>query len=225
MVPTLSSPPEASFDLADCLERTLRGEQDAARALVERCHPRVLRLVRAHRPMSWGEEDLVQEVFLTLFTRLDRYTARPGIPFEHWVARLTVNVCRDALRSERRRIQPAVLSAEAQAWVESLLTDRQPPVDDVLGARQAVQALLAEVPARDRLLLTLLHLEQRSLEEIAQLTGSNRTVLKVRALRARRRLRVAAERLLSADSPRKAGGGCVRRSGPAPDNREDADDG
>jgi RNA polymerase sigma-70 factor, ECF subfamily len=197
MVATVPSPPEASLEVADCLERTLRGEQDAARALVEHCHPMVCRLVRAHRPISWGEEDLVQEVFLTLFTRLDRYRERPGIPFQHWVARLTVNVCRDALRSQRRRIQPASLTPEAQTWVESLVTDRQPRADDLLGAREAVRALLAELPARDRLLLTLLYLEERSLEEIAQLTGSNRTVLKVRAHRARRRLRTAAERFLS----------------------------
>jgi RNA polymerase sigma factor (sigma-70 family) len=199
MVATVPSPPEASFELADCLERTLRGEQDAARALIERFHPMVCRLVRAHRPISWGEEDLVQEVFLTLFSRLGRYRERPGIPFQHWVARLTVNVCRDALRFERRRIQPAPLTTEAWAWVESLVTDRHPLADDVLGAREAVRALLAELPARDRLLLTLLYLEERSPEEVAELTGSNRTVLKVRAHRARRRLRIAAERLLSPD--------------------------
>jgi RNA polymerase sigma-70 factor (ECF subfamily) len=67
----------------------------------------------------------------------------------------------------------------------------------MLGARAAVEALLSELPPDDRLLLTLLSIEERSLEEVAALTGRNRTVLKVRAFRARRRLQDAARRLLS----------------------------
>ena len=70
----------------------------------------------------------------------------------------------------------------------------------MLGARAAVEALLAQLPPDDRLLLTLLSLEERSLQEVAALTGRSRTVLKVRAFRARRRLQHAARRLLSPGS-------------------------
>ena len=139
----------------------------------------------------------MQEVFLVLFARLDRYQPRDGIPFEHWLARVTLNVCRDALRSERRRPVAAPLPPETAAWVSSLLADPAPRVDDALAARAAVDVLLAELPAEDRLLLTLLSLEERSLEEVSALTGRSRTVLKVRAFRARRRLQDAARRLLS----------------------------
>ena len=69
-------------------------------------------------------------------------------------------------------------------------------MDEVLGARVAIEALLSQLPPDDRLLLTLLSLEERSLEEVAALTGQSRTVLKVRAFRARRRLRDSARRLL-----------------------------
>ena len=175
-----------------------RGESAAAEALVRRFEPLVRRLVRAHRPRAVPEDDLVQDVFLALFTRLDRYQERDGIPFGHWLSRLTINLCRDALRSERRRRPSSSLSPEAMEWVASLVSDPAPPVDEVLGARAAVEALLAELPPDDRLLLTLLSIEERSLEEVAALTGRNRTVLKVRAFRARRRLQDAARRLLSA---------------------------
>jgi RNA polymerase sigma-70 factor (ECF subfamily) len=73
--------------------------------------------------------------------------------------------------------------------------DRAPLAEETLGARELVELLLAELPPADRLLLTLLHLEERSLAEVGALTGSNRTLLKVRAFRARRRLRAAARRL------------------------------
>ena len=56
-------------------------------------------------------------------------------------------------------------------------------------------ALLDALPPPDRALLTWLHLEDRSVEEIAALTGWSRTAIKVRAFRARRRLRGAARAL------------------------------
>jgi len=198
MVATLLAAPDAPCDLQRCLDGVRRGEIGAARELVTRCEPRVRRLVRAHRPRAVGEDDLVQDVLLALFTRLDRYTARPGIPFEHWVARLAVNVCRDALRSERRCIRTVPVTTEARTWIESLLPDRQPPVDETLGARQAVGALLDALAAPDRALLTWLYLEDRSLEELAALTGWSRTRIKVRAFRARRRLQAAARALTGA---------------------------
>ena len=189
--------PDVPLPLGVCLDGARRGERRAAEQLVRHCEPLVRRLVRAHRPRAVPEDDLVQEVFLSVFRRLDRYQPRDGIPFEHWLSRLTINLCRDALRSERRRTPGRPLSAEALEWIGSLLADPAPPVDEVLSARAAVETLLAELPAEDRLLLTLLSLEERSLEEVSLLTGRSRTVLKVRAFRARRRLQDAARRLLS----------------------------
>ena len=197
MAASCPAAPDVPLPLEVCLDGVRRGEQSAAEQLVRQCEPLVRRLVRAHRPRAVPEDDLVQEVFLSVFTRLDRYQARERIPFEHWLSRLTINLCRDALRAERRRTPGQPLSAEALEWIGSLVADPAPPVDDVLGARAAVEALLAELPAEDRLLLTLLSLEDRSLEEVSALTGRSRTALKVRAFRARRRLQDAARRLLS----------------------------
>src|SRR4051812_27527571 len=101
--------PEQPLDVADCLARLTAGagaggfDHDAARALVEHCQPLVAKLVRAHLPRQVAEEDLAQEVFLKMFARLDQYQPRPGIDFSHWLARLTVNTCLDALRAESRR--------------------------------------------------------------------------------------------------------------------------
>ncbi|HUM14010.1 MAG TPA: sigma-70 family RNA polymerase sigma factor [Myxococcaceae bacterium] len=188
--------------LVRCLEGARRGERLAAEQLVGHCEPLVRRLVGAHRPRSVPEDDLVQEVFLAVFTRLDRYQERQGVPFEHWLARLTINLCRDALRSERRRTPAPPLSAEARQWIGSLVADPGPRADEALGARAAVEALLSQLPADDRLLLTLLSLEERSLEEVSALTGRSRTALKVRAFRARRRLQQAARQLLSVPGER-----------------------
>ena len=193
--------PEVPASVQACVDGVRRGESGAAEALVRRFEPQVRRLVRAHRPRAVPEDDLVQDVFLAVFTRLDHYREREGIPFEHWLSRLTVNLCRDALRIERRRRPATSLSPEGLQWIASLVADPAPPADEVLGAHAAVEALLSELPPDDRLLLTLLSLEERSLEEVAALTGRNRTVLKVRAFRARRRLQETARRLLSIGAP------------------------
>ena len=188
---------ERRWNSADCLARIARQDPGASRELVEHCQALVWKLVRAHRSRSIPDEDLAQEVFLKLFSRLDRYEPRDGIPFEHWLSRLAVRTCLDALRTERRRPQPAdpPLSEAAGEWLETLRRDdASPPIDEVLAARELVDALLARLPPKDRLVLTLLDMEERSVAEVSAITGWSRTLVKVRAFRARRRLRAVVER-------------------------------
>ena len=188
---------ERCWNAEACLARIARHDPDASRELVEHCQALVWKLVRAHRSRSIPDEDLVQEVFLKLFSRLDRYEPRDGIPFEHWLSRLAVRTCLDALRTERRRPQPAdpPLSEAAGEWLETLRgDDASPPIDDALAARELVDALLASLPPKDRLVLTLLDMEERSVAEVSAITGWSRSLVKVRAFRARRRLRAVVER-------------------------------
>ena len=182
-------------DLIALLTGARAGEDSAARALVDRLYPLVIRIVRSHLPRRAAEEDLAQEVFVKLFARLDQYEPRAEVPFEHWVSRLAVRTCLDALRAERRRPEWRMsdLSEEQAAWVEFMLRDAAvEPAADADAARAAVEQLLAQLPADDRLVLGLLDLEQRSVKEIASLTGWSRALVKVRAFRARRKLRALA---------------------------------
>lgn len=188
---------ERGWSPTECLARIAHQDPDASRELVEHCQALVWKLVRAHRSRSIPDEDLAQQVFLKLFSRLDRYEPRDGIPFEHWLSRLAVRTCLDALRTERRRPQMAdpPLSEAAGEWLETLRRDdASPPIDDVLAARELVDALLARLPPKDRLVLTLLDMEERSVAEVSAITGWSRTLIKVRAFRARRRLRAFVDR-------------------------------
>jgi RNA polymerase sigma-70 factor (ECF subfamily) len=183
-------------DLTPLLTRVREQDEDAARALVERLYPLVIRIVRSHLPRRTLEEDLAQEIFVKLFSRLDQYADRAGIPFEHWVSRLAVRTCLDALRAERRRPEWrwGDLSEEEAAWLEFMLADTAAPPDTAAAsAREVLERLLAQLPPDDRLVLMLLDLEQRSVKEIAQLTGWSGALVKVRAFRARRKLRKLAE--------------------------------
>ena len=190
-------PPDA-LDVPACLERVRDGDADAARTLVEHLYPLVIKIVRAHRPRRVAEEDLAQDVFLKMFTRLEQYRGRDGVPFEHWLARLAVTTCLDALRAEKRRPEWrwADLGDAEREWLEffSGQTPAAAPTD-ALGARETVEKLISLLSTDDRLVITLLDLQERSIAEISQLTGWGVSLVKVRAFRARQKLRKHALKL------------------------------
>ena len=189
---------ETGFDMAACVARVGQRDEGAARQLVNHLCPLVVKLVRAHRPRRTSEEDVVQTVFMKVFANLDQYSG--AVPIEHWVSRITVNTCLSHLSAERVRpeLRLADLSEEQAEVVETLTANSEDlPPAQTLAARELVELLLAHLEPADRLLLTLLHLEGRSVEEVRQVTGWNVPVIKVRAFRARRKLRACFDKLLA----------------------------
>ena len=180
---------EESFDLPGCLERVRRRDQVACRELVEHLYPLVIRIVRSHLPRRVAEEDLAQDIFLKMFTRLEQYQG--NVPFSHWVSRVAVTTCIDQLRAQKRRpeFRWADLSENEATVLDNVLTDeRDVTPSDALEARELVHKLLDQLKPDDRLVIQLLDLEQKTIAEISALTGWNNTLVKVRAFRARRKL-------------------------------------
>lgn len=183
--------PDEEFDEQDHLRRIAQGDETAARELLRHFHPFVLKLVRAHLPRRVSEEDLTQMVFIKIFQNLDRY--RGQVPLAHWISRVTVNTCLNELRAEKRRPEwrladfdeETSTAIEKIARTESDLASR----DDTREAKALLDRMLARLPADDRLLITLLHLEERSVEEIHALTGWSHAAVRVRAFRARARMK------------------------------------
>lgn len=189
-------PPD--FDVQDCVRRVSGGDMVAAEQLVSHLHPLVRRWVRNHLPRRESEEDLVQEVFLKLLQKIGSYREQAGVPFEHWVSRLAVRTCLDALRAERSRPEwrMADLGEGEQEWLDYLMQrNAEAPDERDREAKGIVTRLLAQLSPPDRLVLTLLDLEERGTQEISQLTGWTRPMVKMRAMRARRKLRALALQL------------------------------
>ena len=186
-MPDAADPPP--LDLAACLERVRRRDQQAARELVDHLYPLVVRIVRSHLPRRVAEEDLCQEIFLKMFSRLTQYQG--AVPFTHWVSRIAVTTCIDHLRAQRRRpeFRWADLSEnEAQVLDAVLTSENEVAANEALAARELVHKLLSQLKAEDQLVVRMLDLEQRSIAEIAAVTGWNQSLVKVRAFRARRKL-------------------------------------
>jgi RNA polymerase sigma-70 factor (ECF subfamily) len=88
-------------------------------------------------------------------------------------------------KSRGKRQNTANLPLEAWHNVAATVSDKT----DAATAADAVHALLAHMGPRDRLVLTLLYLEQCTVAEAAELCGWTQTMVKVQAYRARNRLR------------------------------------
>lgn len=188
--------PDESFDLAGCLERVRQRDQEAARQLVEHLYPLVIRIVRGRLPRRVSEEDIAQDIFLKMFSRLQQYQG--AVPFTHWVSRIAVTTCIDHLRAQQRRpeFRWADLSENEANMLDAVLTNENATApDDALSAHELVYKLLDQLKPDDRLVLQLLDLEQKTIAEISQLTGWNTSLVKVRAFRARRKLQKLFEEL------------------------------
>jgi RNA polymerase sigma-70 factor (ECF subfamily) len=164
-------------------------DEQAARALIDALYSQVIRIVRNHLPFRLDEEDLAQEVFAQFFRTLDRY--EPALPLENWVSRLAVNVCLKALRSRKRRpeLRWSDLSEEEQAAMESLVREPEETAAQDSDVKALLHRLLETMDAKDRLVLTLLHLEEKTLKEIQELTGWTSIIIRMRAYRARKKLK------------------------------------
>jgi RNA polymerase sigma-70 factor, ECF subfamily len=177
-------------DAGALVEAALRHDDNAARELVRRLYPLVAKVVRAHRPRRTSEEDLCQMIFIKLFQKLSQFSGK--VPLEHWVSRIAVNTCLNQIAAEKVRpeLRHADLSEEEQAVVENLAAtaDELAP-DQRLASRQLVEHLLELLKPVERLVIDLLYLQERSVEEVRQVTGWSTSLIKVRAFRARRKMK------------------------------------
>lgn len=183
-------------DWSERLARVRQHDEAAANEMVEQLYPLVVRIVRAHRPSRMPEEDLCQEVFLRILASLDQF--RGKVPFEHWVSRLAVNTCIDHLRRQRSRpeLRWADLDPSETSLIEWLAAaESSPSTESSFAARELVDRLLETLDPKDRLLIRWLELEDLTVRDISERTGWSPTLVKVRAFRARHRLRKALETL------------------------------
>jgi len=181
---------DLDLDVADCLARVRKQDQDAARGLVEYLYPTVIRIVRRNLPRRAAEEDLAQDIFLKMFDKLDQFQGE--VPLEHWVSRIAVNHCLNAIRAQKSRPEwrMADLTEDQSAALEAVITtpEHDPHPAQLMGARELVEKLLEGLSPQDRHLIHLLEIEERSIEEVRQLTRWSSTYIRVRAFRARRKL-------------------------------------
>lgn len=180
------------------------GGETAVRILIQRNNRRLFRVARAVLRNDSEAEDVVQETYVRAFTKLD--TFRGASSFSTWLTRIALNEAMGRLR--RRRANAAV------AELEKVAADRDggrivmfpnsmvPPGAEAELARRQVRDLLEEavdeLPEAFRLVFILRDIEELSIEETAVQLSLKPETVKTRLHRARRLMRSAVEKRLSA---------------------------
>lgn len=77
-----------------------------------------------------------------------------------------------------------------------LATGKERSIEDHLVAADLADKVLFTLPPDDRLILMLIDVDHAPIKEVAQMTGWSESKVKVKAFRARRRMRQAVEKLL-----------------------------
>jgi RNA polymerase sigma-70 factor (ECF subfamily) len=185
-------PVVSAVDWAD-IQQTLSGDGDAFGRLVKRYQAAIGQwLWRFSRDRTVWEE-LSQTVFVEAYLHLGKF--RGSAPFLNWLRKIATRVgyrhWQAAARQRRRGQVPLVDDPAMPAGTDSQRAENQAEQHD---EAVILHQLLDEMPPRDRLVITLLHIEERSVAETAELIGWSQVMVKVQAFRARKKLRVLWER-------------------------------
>jgi RNA polymerase sigma-70 factor (ECF subfamily) len=180
---------------SDRIAAVLRGDTASFEPLVARYSPRVFATARRYARRESEVEDIVQEVWSKAFQKLAGF--RGEAPFEHWLMRLTVRTCYDFLREHQRNRETTFteLSQPESDWLDHFVATPEDADVDAAAASELVGRVLAMLSPAARLVITLLEIEDRSVKEIAQLTGWSGPLVKVRAFRARAEMRKCLQRI------------------------------
>lgn len=145
-------------------------------------------------------EEAAQEVFLKAFTQLGQYEGRGSM--EGWLTRIATNTCLNMVRSSKRHPEMTIsdLSSDENNWIEEKLTSTGQKngrtVETELVAADLADRALSVLSAEDRMTVLMIDGEDASIKEVADATGWSESKVKVRAFRARKRIREAMEKLL-----------------------------
>jgi len=197
---------------AVAVERTLAGEREAYRVLVERHSQYVYRLAYRMTGKKEDAEEVVQEAFLRAYQKLEQFAGNAN--FATWVYRIAANYAIDRLRQRKnedaRREQPQrVAEGEPEPDPLSEVKDRAPSPERLAGSAQLAarmkEALDTLTPA-ERTAIVMRHWDGCGIEEIAAVLKSNTSAAKNTVFRAVQKLRSALKPFVDARGAARAVG-------------------
>jgi RNA polymerase sigma-70 factor (ECF subfamily) len=164
----------------ELVARSKAGDIDSFNQLVKRWERPIFAL--AYRTLGREEDarDVTQETFLRAFRALSGF--KGDAKFSSWLYRITVNLCRDWIRKERRT---PVVAAPEGVDVEQLVADRAPAESiEELAARaelsREVAKAMQRLPAEQRQAIILKEYHGLTFQEIADLMKCPLSTVKTR---------------------------------------------
>ena len=176
----------------EIISRILEGDRNAFEILLDRYRNHVFGIVL--KRVSPGEaEEVAHEVFIRAYKSLPRF--RGESPFSHWLAKVAVRTCHDHWRKRyrNREIPMNSLSEEHVQWIENTATaesswNHESDESERL-AGDVLEIALSRLHPDDRAVVELVHLDEYSIKETSEILGWSQGKVKIRAFRARKKLR------------------------------------
>lgn len=160
-----------------------RGDAAARRALYDRYAGRLLALMLRYGGDRPTAEDLMHDVFLRLFDRIDRFTWRGEGSLRAWIERVAVN---HAIEWLRRRNRLGTVPLEEH---RALPSEEEPTAEEAVSVpREELLRMVAALPDGYRAVFNLYCIEGHSHAEIARMLGIQEKTSSSQLLRARRLL-------------------------------------
>lgn len=161
----------------EMLQRMKAGDSEAFAILVSRYSEPLYNLALRIVGDRDRAEDVLQESFIKVYEQIGRFRGESRL--STWLYRI---VCNRALSECRRRSLWERFSGRER----SVAADPIPEEEERLAP---LRKALAELPAKDRALLSLFYFEELSVAEIAEMLNQSEANVKVRLHRLRLRLR------------------------------------
>ena len=139
-------------------------------------------------------EDLEQEVYLKTWKNIDKYKERGK--FSQWISTITANVCRDYLKSAKRRNENKTIQDDE--IINSIVSDRQSAenIFEKKQRREYIAKAVYELKPKLREVIVLYEMEGYSYEEISKRIKCPEGTVKSRIFNARQELYIKLKDLL-----------------------------
>jgi RNA polymerase sigma-70 factor (ECF subfamily) len=179
-------------DEVELIDRIRKGSLDEFGELVRRHQQRVFSILGRYERDVQRVEDLAQQTFVKAWRALAQYDGRA--PFEHWISRIAVRTALDHLRKQKRLRAEVPFSCLGDSVLDWLRSDRASEISS-REAREVLDPAMSKLSPEDRVVITLMEIEERSVQEISRMTGWSGVGVRVRAHRARAKLKKILERM------------------------------
>jgi len=176
-------------DESELLAKIRNGALDDFAEIIQQHERLVFSILYRYERDAHFIEDLAQETFLKAWRSLNQFDGRA--PFSHWLSRIAVHVALDHLRKQRRTKNQIAFSELGESALEWLQSDDEHSELQNNEAREILDFALRKLSPEEQLVITLQEIEGKSVIEISQITGWSRVGVRVRAHRARGKLRNA----------------------------------
>jgi len=165
------------------IELILKGEKELYKVIVDKYSPRVLSVIRGVIPCKEDAEEIAQDVFVKAFFSLNKF--RGDSSLSTWLFRIAYNMSISKTRLRKISFIPiestqiSYSKIEDDSAEEAIIKERRVEI---------VNKILSSLDPSERFLIILFYNQEKSIKEIAQITGLRESNVKVKLHRIKKRM-------------------------------------